>query len=478
MTLQRLCMLQGLPGGAGCLCGGAAVQVQADARQRRCFHIVGVHHQALEGGPGPCAAGAVEQVGGALQTALQQCDSRALQSRAGDEPGEGLFVAERFQLRQQQVGALGIAGQAGDARQYAVAGDQLVRGRHCLEHWQIEVQQALGFRQFVAFVQRFGEYGYRHDTAGQMAHGVRRGVGRCGTQAGDGAAQLPLGQVDGTEHGIRQRADEGIADAQMAPAGLVDDVPGLLEAAGCRQAETVGVGEDTVAEPAVRGLPFGEMLPATRRFRYLVAHGTDERLQCVGLLREWLALCGTGAEFAHTPQQRPGLLRMIAERQSPGMHQHQLRVILQAAVQRGGIEPAHQQAGTALPQQVFGVALQQADQPLAVGAAQGVLDGRYRPAHLGIPGAGAAMQQRHAGRFGLAQLAAEKLPEQRVIAVPAPLGVLWAEEQLRGFDLRQQGSAVAALQQVVAEWRAEFFEDAAADQEFAQGRRLAGQHVL
>ncbi|MNN58720.1 hypothetical protein D3C81_1737840 [compost metagenome] len=63
------------------------------------------------------------------------------------------------------------------------------------------------------------------------------------------------------------------------------------------------------------------MLPAARRFRYLVAHGTDERLQCVGLLREWLALCGTGAELAHTPQQRLSLLRMIAERQSPGMYQ-------------------------------------------------------------------------------------------------------------------------------------------------------------
>ncbi|MNZ43914.1 hypothetical protein D3C78_615290 [compost metagenome] len=153
-------------------------------------------------------------------------------------------------------------------------------------------------------------------------------------------------------------------------------------------------------------------------------------------------------------------------------------MILQAAVQCGGLEPAHQQAGTALPQQVFGVALQQADQPLAVGAAQGVLDGRYWPAHLGIPGAGAAVQQRHAVQLGLTQLVAEKLAEQRVIAVPASLGVLWAEEQLRGFDLRQQGGAVAALQQMVAERRAQLFEHAAADQELAQCRRLASQHVF
>ncbi|MNZ43916.1 hypothetical protein D3C78_615310 [compost metagenome] len=188
VALQCLCLLQGLSGSAGGLFGGAAVQVQTDARQCRRFDVVGVGRQVAQRRPDPRAAGAVEQFSGTLQVALQEGDPRAFQARAGDQPGQGLFVAERFQLRQQQVGPLGIATQAADARQYAIAGDQLVRGRHHLEHRQIEVQQALGFRQFVAFVQCFGEYGYGHDTAGQMAHGVRRAVGRCCTQAGDGAA--------------------------------------------------------------------------------------------------------------------------------------------------------------------------------------------------------------------------------------------------------------------------------------------------
>ncbi|MCY1425594.1 hypothetical protein D9M71_413850 [compost metagenome] len=88
------------------------------------------------------------------------------------------------------------------------------------------------------------------------------------------------------------------------------------------------------------------------------------------------------------------------------------------------------------------------------------------------------MQRRQVAGAGLAQLVAEEFAEQRMVAVPAPLVVLGDEEELGLLRAGQQRRAVVALQHVIAERRAEFVEQAAADQEVAQFLRLARQHVF
>ena len=101
-----------------------------------------------------------------------------------------------------------------------------------------------------------------------------------------------------------------------------------------------------------------------------------------------------------------------------------------------------------------------------------------RGARPAVPGAGALMQGGHDFRFGAAELTAEHLGEEMVIAEPLPGVVEWHDEEVFPFEDVDNLGRVGRSGHGITQRRAKSAQDRGAHEKLPHLARLAAEHLL
>ena len=177
------------------------------------------------------------------------------------------------------------------------------------------------------------------------------------------------------------------------------------------------------------------------------------------------------------PQPGVGLLQLAQGEAAQGGHDGQLR---------GGPHPVAGQPRHQLPehgrlsfdQHRRPARDQEGGRLVEVAGGQGVADGGHRLAVAGVPAGRPAVQLRQLGGVLVAQLGPEQLGEQRVVAVPGPVGADRGGEHVLALQPGQHPGPVGAAGQGVGQVAAEALGHRRPQQERPQLGGLGGQHLL
>ena len=101
-----------------------------------------------------------------------------------------------------------------------------------------------------------------------------------------------------------------------------------------------------------------------------------------------------------------------------------------------------------------------------------------RGARPAVPGGGALVQGGHDFRFGAAELTAEHLGEEMVIAEPLPRVVEWDDEEVFPFEDVDNFGRIGRSGHGITQRRAKSAQDRGAEEKLPHFRRLAAEHLL
>ena len=107
----------------------------------------------------------------------------------------------------------------------------------------------------------------------------------------------------------------------------------------------------------------------------------------------------------------------------------------------------------------------------------GVAERLRRAPGVDVPVRGAGVQPAHVGGCAEAQLRAQQLAQQRVVAVPGPVVAERGDQRVLALELREHVLGVRAAGQPVGEVAADEVDDRRAQQEVDEVVRLLGEHL-